>query len=476
MPGRPERTALRASLGVAGVASLVPLAVSLAYLGRYGWDRDELYFLAAARHPAFGYVDYPPLVAWIGWVVDHTAGASLGTLRLVTLAFALASIPAVVLTARELGGTVRAQAYAAGAWTLSPFLLGSGSIFHPTMLDLGLQSLTVALLVRIRVRPDPRLWPVLGVVAGLGIEAKYTMVVTLGCVLAAIAVTPHRRVLATRGPWIAAGIALVLWAPNLAWQAANDWPSLAFSSSQRTKTAADTPVPAYLVESLLLLGAAAIPAVAGLRLLWRRDRRSLALMPVLVWLVWLVERGRPYYPLPVVLVAVAAGAIAIERRRVAIVASAVVGCVVLAVAGPLVIPVRSTGGMVQSGIWKDTFYKDEIGWVELTDQVAAAWRRARLDPASAVVLAGNYGEAGAPLSGHLSWQYWRPVSLPQRTALTVGLSDGDLRQLCTEVRQLAQIENRYHLDNEERGRTIDLCQLRGPLGSLWERSVARATL
>jgi hypothetical protein len=80
------------------------------------------------------------------------------------------------------------------------------------------------------------------------------------------------------------------------------------------------------------------------------------------------------------------------------------------------------------------------------------------------------------LSGHLSWQYWRPRALPQRFALTVGYSNLMLGRLCRRWRIVARIENRWRLDNEERGRPIAACTLRAPLGELWRRAIARDEL
>jgi hypothetical protein len=194
---------------------------------------------------------------------------------------------------------------------------------------------------------------------------------------------------------------------------------------------------------------------------------------------------------------VAAGAVALEGWRPArprvrpavLVVLVVLQLAVVAAAAPIVLPVRTTAGMIQSGVWEDSFYKDEIGWPELTAQTARAWRA--LPPAErrdAAILAQNYGEAGAlahygparglppPLSGHLSWQYWRPDALPQRTLVTVGVDPFTLRSLCTTFHRVATIENRWHLDNEERGRTIDVCRLARPLGAIWDSRIATNVL
>jgi 4-amino-4-deoxy-L-arabinose transferase-like glycosyltransferase len=467
-------------------------------MGRYGWDRDELYFLAAARHPAFGYVDFPPVSAWIGWLVVHTAGASLVALRMTGQLAGAAAVVLVALIARELGGGRRAQALAAGAWALTPFALGAGTIFHPTQFDAAMWPAVLYVALRIAARPEPRLWPLLGVLAGVGLETKYTIVVLLACLAAALAASPGRRLYRTRGPWIAAAIAALLMAPNLAWQAANGWPSVAFYPSQQAKTASDASPVAFVLQSIGFLGAAWVLVAVGVVALWRRPvLRPFGVVPVLATLIFLVERGRSYYPLPADGMAVAAGAVvAVDwlsgiraRGRVCVAAVLAIHVLVLWFAAPLVVPVRSTEWVISSGAWDSSFYGDEIGWPAFVAQTAAAWHSVPAPRrAGAALVAENYGEAGAlartgaaaglpqPLSGHLSWQYWRPASLPQRQMLAVGFDGSSLDRLCTAWRELGRVRIPYGIDNDEQGRLIAWCALRAPLGRLWGREIASDTL
>jgi Dolichyl-phosphate-mannose-protein mannosyltransferase len=495
-PGPVDSQLAAAAIGaaVAGVTA----ASTLPFLGRYGWDRDELYFLAAARHPALGYVDFPPLVAWLGRAVVEIAGPSLDALRVTTMLIAVVSIVLVSMCARELGGGRAAQAGAAAAWGFCPFLLGSASIFHPTWLDLLCQVGVSYLALRVVLRPRPWVWPALGLVAGIGLEAKYTIGLLLVALLAAFALTPARRELRGRGVVVAAGLATLVFLPNLVWEVQHGWVSATFASSQRAKTAQDTPPATYVAEMIAFLGAAAPLAAVGAVHLWRRGAlRAFTLTAALVAVGFAVEQGRAYYPLPALALCVAAGAVAIERwrprgrasRPAALGALAVLLAGVLAVAAPLVVPVRTTAGMIQSGVWENSFFKDEIGWPEMTRQVARAWRSL---PAGRrrgmVLLARNYGEAGAlalygpamhlpqPLSGHLSWQYWRPASLPQRQALTVGFDRFDLDRLCARYRVLARIQMPFKLGNEEQGRPIAACSLRRPLGRLWSSEIVDSRL
>jgi hypothetical protein len=387
------------------------------------------------------------------------------------------------------------QIAAAAVFALSPYALGAGSIFHPTWFDLLCWVALLYVVLLALNREQPRWWLAAGVIAGVGLEAKYTMAFLLGALLIALLATSSgRAALTTRWPWLGLGLAVLLVLPNLAWQEQHSWPSLEFVRSQNQKTASDTPPGTYLVQQLFL-GAGIVIAVVGVVWLWRRRPalRPLAVVPPLVTLFFLIERGRAYYPLPADAIAIAAGVVALAgwlRRRSrwrlgVLVPLVALQAVLLAASLPIIVPVRSTASMVSSGVWKDSFYKDEIGWPELADETAAAWRSLQAEErAQAAIVARNYGEAsalerfgpgrGLPaiLSGHLSWQYWRPRDLPQRMVLFVGFDTSDLDRLCRTWARDAVIDNRWHLDNEERGRIIARCSLRQPLGTIWAREIA----
>src|SRR5262249_48547794 len=233
-------TPLFLSLGVGAIAAAAESAVVVPFLGRYGWDRDELYFLAAAKRPTWGYVDFPPVTAWIGWTVHALFGDSLDALRLTSLAAMLIATVLVVLMRRELGGGLGTQLAAALVWALSPYGLAAASIFHPTWFDvLCWVALLYTLLIALR-RERPHLWLLAGVIAGIGLETKYTIVFLLAALLVALLViTDGRRILASRWPWLGLGIAVLLLVPNLVWEAQHGWASVHFVSSQNAKTAND---------------------------------------------------------------------------------------------------------------------------------------------------------------------------------------------------------------------------------------------
>src|ERR1035437_2484241 len=197
--------------------------------GSYGFHGDEMYYVVAGQHPAFGYVDQPPLTPLLSAASVALFGVSPTAVRLLpALQMALVVI-LVALIARDLGGSRRAQILAAITAALSGYL-GAGHLDTTTEPDLLAWAIILWLLLKLLADGDRRLWLAVGVVAGIALENKDT-ILFLGAGLAAGLVLARRwDVVRSRWAWAAIGSALLLWAPNLAWQATNGWPQLTMAS------------------------------------------------------------------------------------------------------------------------------------------------------------------------------------------------------------------------------------------------------
>jgi 4-amino-4-deoxy-L-arabinose transferase-like glycosyltransferase len=194
-----ERWRGNGMLALLGLA-LVKLVAQLALAGRYGFHRDELYYLAAGRHLSFGYVDYPPLTAVMARLSTVVFGRSLTGLRVWP---ALAGSAVVVLAgsiARELCGGRFARVLAGLLVVCSPIFLGSNSMLQTVSFDQLTWAVCLYLIARILARGgSPRLWLGLGIAFGIGLETKYTILLLgLGLVVGLV-LTGRRRALAT--PW-----------------------------------------------------------------------------------------------------------------------------------------------------------------------------------------------------------------------------------------------------------------------------------
>ena len=221
-----DSPALRVSLWPVYLIGLGYLALHLATSTRYGYFRDALYYLACSEHLSFGYVDQPPLIALLAWIARHTLGTSLPALLFWP---ALAGAARFVLTAafaRELGarhfGVTLAAALAAtpGVWWVIDHQFAMNSF--ETLFWTG----CAYAILRLIKTQNPKWWLTFGVIAGVGLENKYSIAIFAFALLLGVLLTSQRRILFT--PWILAGggIALLIFLPNLIWNIKNDWPFL----------------------------------------------------------------------------------------------------------------------------------------------------------------------------------------------------------------------------------------------------------
>lgn len=253
------------------VLALSLVALLVAVSGRYGYHRDELYFLAAGRHLAWDYPDQPPLMPALSRVVHAVAGDSLVALRLPP---ALAAGSVVVLTgmiARELGGRRSAQVLAAAGMAASSILMLSGHLASTTIGDLVAWTALTLLVVRVLRTGRERLWLVAGLVAGVGLLNKTLLVLLLAALAAGLVLAGPRARLASRWLWLGVLLTLLLWAPNLWWQAQHGWPQLALNRAIAAGSSGTSqPRWLFLPFQLVLISPLLVPIwVAGLLRLMR---------------------------------------------------------------------------------------------------------------------------------------------------------------------------------------------------------------
>ncbi len=466
--------------GPVALVILAKAALNLSFASRYGWQRDELYLAVAGRHPAAGYIDFPPITPLLARVVHALAGDSLVALRVLPVLAGSVTIVLAAQIARELGAGRLGQTMAAGLVGFSPILIATNGLFQPVSFDQVWTMLLLYLALRLALRPGPALWPLVGVTLGLGLETKYTLGVVAAVLLVSFALL-WRPALSATGLALAAAIAALLMVPNLVWQLGHGWASVHFFLNPPA-SATDESRPQFVADLLLVTGLVSLPvALAGIRELWRElPLRPFAVTIVAVVCFYLGAGGKSYYAAPVLLFALAAGSLPFERwaarrrrRLPAFVAGVVVTLLVLLPIGVPVLPVKTANSAHVIDARSD--YQDEIGWPQMA---AAVERHAAGRP---VVLAANYGEAGALVlfgrhlphvaSGHLSFRYWTPDRSARR-GLLVGFDPSDLRTVCSSFRILERFKTPYGIDNDENGAPIASCTFRGgSLAAIWPRVV-----
>jgi len=402
--------AKRSLLGIAIVAFL--LLVSASLVRPYGWFIDELYYLACARRLAFGYVDHPPLSIFLLAVVRAVAGDSLVAVRaLAALVFA-GNVFLVGALAHELGGSAAAQRIAAVSFVTGTGLLVMGSFYSMNVLELVAWTAIALLLARALRQPTTKRFLVLGVVIGLALSNKHTSATFVAALVAGIAATKERRLLATPGPWIAAGCAVVVVLPNVLWQATNDWPSIEFYRTAQALKNVYTPPLAAVADQILLVGPvgfvlAAVGTISGVR---ATDRRRVFAIAFALLFVVMITSGssRPDRIAGAYPIVFATGAIATERFAIPWMTAAVVTALPLLFIGlPLLPPEDAAAYAKRLGVVPQIEKKsgtgrlpqwlaDRLGWEAYAERVGRTV--AELPPEErdqAVVITGDYGHAGA---------------------------------------------------------------------------------
>ncbi|HSS60867.1 MAG TPA: glycosyltransferase family 39 protein [Candidatus Limnocylindrales bacterium] len=462
----------------------VKLAITLAVANRYGWHRDELYYLASSRHLGFGYVDYPPFLPLLAAADQAIVPGSLVALRFLPALAGACIIVLTALIARELGATTRGQAWAAFAALLSPLLIGGNLMFQTVAFDELVWAIALVVLARLLRTGNQRLWLAMGLVIGIGLETKFTIAALPVAIFLALLISSRRTLLASPWPWLGFAVAILLFVPNLAWQATHDWISVQYTLSHRGHT--DGPVAYWLQQLLLFNPLFLLPAVAGTVAL-RRDPRyaALAYLAVLVEAIFFATGGKAYYPAPIYPLLYAAGAIWLDQRlrsnaRVAGFAAGSVALIVILL--PIGLPVLPVESMVSLQLWqtrKD--YADMIGWPDLAQATAEAYASLPAEQRSgAMILAQNYGEAGAidyygpalglppAVSPHLTYWYWAPPRMDPSTVVLVGFSVEFGDRYFGSCREVGTITNNLGIHNEEYGAPILVCSNpRRPLWSVW---------
>jgi hypothetical protein len=449
------------------------LAVLVLTGNRYGYHRDELYFRAAARHPALGYDDQPALTPLLGRLSELVFGETPRGVRVVSAVAAALVVILVGLIARELGGGRRAQLIAAASTASTGGVLAAGHLLSTETFDVLAWVTVVWLVTRQLLGADEREWLLAGVATGVALENKHLILLLLASLGVGLVLGGRARLLLS--PWLWAGVvvATVVWLPNLIWQGTHGWPQLELAR----KIADEDPVAnrVGLVPFLLLVvGLLLAPvAVAGLTSLLRRpDVRPLGVAFLAVLVLCLVIGAKPYYPAPFALALLGAGAVRAERwRRQSVLGAAIAVNAALSVviALPLV-PVGDLHATPIPAVNEDAI--ETVGWPRFVRTVG------RVAPPGAVVFTGSYGEAGAvdrygsaygldrAYSGHNAYaRFGRPDG---STGPVVVLGFDDPSRWFAGCRRAARIDNGVDVDNEEQGGIVWVCRAPArPWRELW---------
>lgn len=469
--------------------------------GRYGFHRDELQFLADAKHLDWGFVAYPPVTPLLEHIGMALFGLSLAGLRIFSVIAQAAVIAVSGLMARDLGGGRVAQVFAAFAVGLSPLPVFEATEFQYSSFDLLWWVLIAWFVIRLLKTENPRWWIAIGVVVGLGLETKYSIAFYIAGILTGVVLTNARRYL--RSPWFWGGIAiaLLIFAPNFAWLVRHDFVSYHFLQHIHKRDVGEGRAEGFLRDQFLAnANLFAAPVwIAGLIAYLRSPRyRMLAWMYLVPVALFFFAKGRFYYVCGAYPMLLAMGSAAAERWlaarprwvRVAVPSVFFAGVAVMgAYVCAMRVPIAESGPLREFALAHNGDLREEIGWDELVRTVAGirdslpAEQQAHLG-----IGVGNYGEAGAieilgpayhlppPISTTNSFWYRTLPSQAPTTIILLGNSLERANEIFTGCRLVARNANSEGVKNEESENhpEIYLCgPLKGSWPELWKATQER---
>ncbi len=468
-------------------AAVIVLVVHLATNGALGFHTDELYYIDSGRHAALGYVDFPPIVPLLARVETNLLGATPWNLRLLpTLlgAFMVALSGAYV---RRLGGSLRLQALALLIAVTAPYFLGANWVYQTVTFDEATWMVALYWLLCLVRERRPRYWIYLGLSLGIGFEVKYTIGGLATGIGLAVLLTPSLRSdLRTRYPWIAAGIMLLIWAPNLAWQVAKGFPSFIYIANHQGSGGG-------LVANLVLIGVYLfflIPLwVTGLVSLFR----SVVLRPIgiacLFPLVLFLFVGKSYYMVGTVPIALAQGLMAIAgvkrpRLRAGLQIAVAVACALQLLAfAQLTLPITPPDRIHSLGLdAKNELFADSVGWEDVAHEVQSLYSNLPdSERTGTIIISAYYGVPGAlqiygdkrslpvVVSPQLSDWYWLPNDLVATNALMVDYEPSDVAWMCSSPALVGHLTVPYGVHGLEQGAPVTFCVLKAPIQEDWSR-------
>ncbi len=479
------------------------LHVVVALVTPYGIHRDEFLYLSLGAHLRFWAMDVPPGIGVFANVARAVFGDTLFAVRFWPAVGHAALVAMAALAASWLGGSKKAQTLAALARFLSPLYLRAGTLFQPVVFDQVWWTAGLLALIHIGQTGRRRGWIALGIVCGLGLLTKLSILFFGVAVLVGLAVSPQRRVLLTPAPYLAALTAFILGSATFVGQIKLGFPVFGQMAALREAQLERVTAGAFLGGQFEMLGPAAVLALAGLLFLLHsretRAARAAGWTCLAAFVLMLVTHGKAYYIGPIYPVLFGAGAVALERlpRRAARPSYAVLLVLVAAFGAltfPMGVPVLPPAQMARyaarfEGSTKTNTgetlplpqdYADMLGWQAQVKTVAEVYHA--LPPAerdAAIVLARNYGEAGAldfygPRYGlprvvcaHTSFWFFGPGEKPGTVAVSLGLTPEQLSRFYEQFEVMQTVDEPWVVPEEKNVPIAVARAPRQPIEAVW---------
>ncbi|MGE5343640.1 MAG: ArnT family glycosyltransferase [Candidatus Omnitrophota bacterium] len=491
---------------IIGYFSLLTLILHLIAIKGYGYFRDEFYYLSCSDHLDFGYVDQPPLSIIILKGIRLLFGDSLVAIRILP---ALGASLFVFLTGwmtRELGGKKFAVALASAAAfaPLGNFFLFS--FYSMNFIDYLFWSALILIVIRIIKTGNPKYWLLFGLISGLGLQNKIS-VLFLGFGMAAgLLLSGERKHIRSIYLWIGAGIAVLLFLPYVIWNVTHDWATLEFmSNAEKYKNVHQSPLEFLIGQFRYNSPFTLLVWLPGLFYFFfskqGKNYRLFGWMYLAIYILFTIRNAKDYYFGGIYPILFAGGAILWEiwlnRKQWYCPKPVLISLILISalVLSPFTLPILSEEGMIKWAGMMGMRYKpqehhemgrlpqhfaDMHGWQEMVKKVANAYYS--LSPEErkeCIIYATNYGVTGAvnflgrqyglppAFSGHNNCFFWPPEDRTGNVIIIIGGRKENHEKGFRSVIEVDRTHCPYSMPYEN-NKPIYICRgLKRPLAEIW---------
>ncbi len=493
------------------IIAALNVVLHLAFSQNLEYHRDELLYFSQGLHPDWGYASVPPLTGWLAGLVEATLGYSVWAVRVLPALFSGVMVLLVAAISREFGGRDYAQILAGIGVVLAPLILRAFSFFQPVYLDIFFWTLLFYWLVRFLNTSSDRYLYALGITLGLGLLNKYLIALWAICALLVLFFSSERKIFTRKALYVAFGISLLIFLPNIIWQIGHDFPVMQHMAALNDSQLVHVDRGQFLTDQLIMVYAVLLLVLPGLYfLLSSRKYRSVGLAAISTVAFLYLVRGKSYYTAGIFPMLLAAGAVFWENILVRtfgkiLIPALMTLCLVPFL--PIGLPIYKVKGLVayfdkldkKYGVnvgrrFEDGTihslpqdYADMLGWEELTRIVQSAYERTG-DKKNFLIYCENYGQAGAvaiigkkyslpePMCFSESFLYWAPDLLHHEVREFIYVNDEmgeDVTRGFADIREIGRIQN---VNAREYGTRVYLCrQPRGDVQAFLKAHIAEET-
>ena len=488
--------------------ALIKLFIHFICNDGYGYFRDEFYYIACGEHLALGYVDLPPFIALVTAFSRWLMGDTLFAIRFFP---AVAGAITVFLAGRivlALGGKLYAQALAAMAVIVSPLYLNIGNSLSMNPFDQLFWTLALLLIIRILKQETTKDWLSLGIILGLGLQNKISVLFLGFGFLVGLLLTQERKRFLSWKIWVAGGIALLIFLPHILWQVANGFPTLEFMRNAAMHKNVALKPGQFIAGQLLEIHPFIFPLLLiGLYFfLLSKDGkpfRVLGWIYVSIFIVFIFTHAKTYYIGPIYPTMLAGGAVCLEgwlrKPRIFWLRPTNIFIIVFGgiITAPLALPILPVEKFIAYQEWMGIrpqvgenhemgplpqHYADMFGWEEMVATIASVYQNLSEEARNRCgIYTQNYGEAGAvdffgpkyslpkAVCGHNNYWHWGLRGQTIEVLIILGGRRENHLRAFESVEEMAVFHHPYVMPYEN-NMSVYVCRgLYLPLEEIWSR-------